>query len=150
MAPSGCAPPCLLRRSARTWTRLLPLLGLLDGGARCGGPPDPLPATEGTSCSRDASAAHGPVGELRPRPHFSRRDWQLCDKELDGRECVAVPLAPGGALLFSTLLPHGTPTNSSTTQRLAIQFHFGPKQAKRTGDAARLAVFGGEGRGVHC
>lgn len=91
-----------------------------------------------------------PVAQMAPRPHFSRRDWQLCDSALDGTPCVAVPLAPGGALLFSTLLPHGTPTNTSETQRLALQFHFGPKGAQRTGDEARLKRFGGEGLGVHC
>uniref|UniRef100_A0A7S4PX19 Fe2OG dioxygenase domain-containing protein n=1 Tax=Alexandrium monilatum TaxID=311494 RepID=A0A7S4PX19_9DINO len=92
----------------------------------------------------------GPVKEMAPRPHFSRRDWQICDSEFAGRDCVAVPLSPGGALLFSTLLPHGTPTNTSDTQRLALQFHFAPRGARRTNDASRLRVFGGEGLGVSC
>ena len=91
-----------------------------------------------------------PLAQMAPRPHFSRRDWQICDSEVEGRACVAVPLAPGGALLFSTLLPHGTPTNTSATQRLAVQFHFVGRGAPRTDDAARLAVYGGEGRGVQC
>merc|ERR1711924_73492 len=76
-----------------------------------------------------------PLAELRPLPHFSRRDWQICDTDMDGKACVAVPLSPGGALFFSTMLPHGTPTNLGDTQRLAIQFHFAPKDAPRTNDA---------------
>ena len=91
-----------------------------------------------------------PLAQMAPRPHFSRRDWQICDSEVEGRACVAVPLAPGGALLFSTLLPHGTPTNTGDSQRLAVQFHFAPKGALRTSDAERLEHFGGEGMGVHC
>jgi len=91
-----------------------------------------------------------PLAQMTPRPHFSRRDFQICDSECNGRECVAVPLSPGGALLFSTLLPHGTPTNQSQMQRLAVQFHYVGKGAPRTDDAARLAVFGGEGLGVEC
>eukprot|EP00927_Polykrikos_kofoidii_P075510 TRINITY_DN71757_c0_g1_i1.p1 TRINITY_DN71757_c0_g1~~TRINITY_DN71757_c0_g1_i1.p1 ORF type:complete len:354 (+),score=60.66 TRINITY_DN71757_c0_g1_i1:54-1064(+) len=90
------------------------------------------------------------LADLRPIPHFSRRDWQICDSQTDGQPCVAVPLSPGGALFFSTLLPHGTPTNTGDTQRLAIQFHFVPKGYKTTCDAARLATYGGEGLGVSC
>lgn len=92
----------------------------------------------------------GPLEQLKPEPHFSRRDWQICDSMFEGVPCVGVPLRPGGALLFSTLLPHGTPTNTGDSQRLAVQFHFAPKAAPRTSDAERLAQFGGEGMGVHC
>ena len=92
----------------------------------------------------------GPLNELKPIPHFSRRDWQICDSETDSKPCVAVPLHPGGALLFSTMLPHGTPTNLGEMQRLAIQFHFEPKGSRRTSDAQRLAEYGGEGVGVSC
>ena len=48
------------------------------------------------------------------------------------------------------MVPHGTPTNTSETQRLALQFHVGPRGAQRTGDEARLQLFGGEEHGVHC
>jgi len=92
----------------------------------------------------------GPLDELEPLPHFSIRDWQICDSFCDEKPCVAVPLKPGGALFFSTLVPHGTPTNLGDTQRLAIQFHFAPKNYKTTSDAARLATYGGEGLGVNC
>eukprot|EP00656_Telonema_subtile_P047210 TRINITY_DN54093_c0_g1_i1.p2 TRINITY_DN54093_c0_g1~~TRINITY_DN54093_c0_g1_i1.p2 ORF type:complete len:115 (+),score=11.96 TRINITY_DN54093_c0_g1_i1:94-438(+) len=91
-----------------------------------------------------------PLSELGPIPHFSRRDWQICDSEMKSKPCVGVPLQPGGALFFSTMLPHGTPTNTSDTHRFAIQFHFAPKGAARTCDESRLAEYGGEGQGVHC
>ena len=103
--------------------------------------------------SRQNGAMHlfpGPLETLKPLPHFSKRDWQICDSETDGKPCVAVPLHPGGALFFSTMVPHGTPTNMGETQRLAIQFHFAPKGYATTSDAARQAVYGGQGLGVHC
>lgn len=90
------------------------------------------------------------LNELRPLPHFSRRDWQICDTDVQGKECVAIPCKPGSALFFSTLLPHGTPTNVTDTQRLAVQFHFAPRGAPRTDAAARLAVYGAEAQGVQC
>ena len=80
----------------------------------------------------------------------TRRDWQICDTHADGRPCRVVPLSPGGALLFSGMLPHGTPTNRGEGQRLALQFHFKPRNAQMIDDAERLRLWGGEGRGVQC
>lgn len=92
-----------------------------------------------------------PGGHHRgPIPHFRRRDWQICDTEILGHDCIAVPLKPGDCLLFDGLLPHGTPHNSSPHRRRALQFHYKPASVKRTTPEERLAVFGGEGRGVSC
>lgn len=85
-----------------------------------------------------------------PIPHFKRRDWQICDTEVVGRSCIAVPLKPGDCLLFDGLLPHGTPHNFSSQRRRALQFHYKPASVERTTPEERLAVFGGEGRGVSC
>ena len=82
--------------------------------------------------------------------HFQRRDWQICDSDMTGRHCVAVPLQPGGLLVFDALLPHGTPCNSTDRRRWALQYHYCPEQAVRTDDAARMAVFGAEGKDVEC
>jgi len=89
----------------------------------------------------------------RPFIHFKRRDWQICDKEIEAlphRHCVAVPLKPGGCLFFSSFLPHGTPVNDSSQRRWAVQFHYRPASAESVSDEQRLAVFGSGGKGVEC
>lgn len=85
-----------------------------------------------------------------PRIHFKRRDWQLCDTEMLGVPCTAVPLPPGGCLLFNGLLPHGTPTNHSGKRRRALQFHYAPAGALKISEEERLALFGSEGKDVEC
>ncbi|MGI8905598.1 MAG: phytanoyl-CoA dioxygenase family protein [Candidatus Sumerlaeaceae bacterium] len=85
-----------------------------------------------------------------PIAHFKRRDWQICDNETSGLGCVAVPLEPGGCLLFDGLLPHGTPPNTTQQRRRALQFHFKGAKQQGVSEEERLAVFGGEGRGVEC
>lgn len=92
-----------------------------------------------------------------PVPHFNRRDFQLCDTDVARDRVVAVPLDPGGCLIFDGLLHHGTPRNSSTRRRWALQFHYAPAEAiwrSREERAAyrerRLAVFGGDGLDVTC
>lgn len=85
-----------------------------------------------------------------PVIHFKRRDWQICDTDMLGRTCTAVPLPPGGALFFDGLLQHGTPDNHSQRRRRALQFHYLPVDAEGVSEADRLEVFGSEGRDVTC
>ena len=86
-----------------------------------------------------------------PRIHFQRRDWQICDTEMLGQRSVSAPLKPGGLLLFSGLLPHGTPHNSSGKRRRALQYHYAPSDAKPLEDQEeRLRHFGSEGKDVSC
>jgi phytanoyl-CoA hydroxylase len=85
-----------------------------------------------------------------PRLHFQRRDWQICDTEMLGRSCVAVPLEPGGCLFFDGMLPHGTPHNRSLLRRRALQFHYRAVGVTPIDRQERLAAFGGEGRNVSC
>lgn len=86
-----------------------------------------------------------------PRIHFQRRDWQICDTEILGQRSVAAPLKPGGLLLFSGLLPHGTPHNASAHRRRALQFHYAPADVSQLSDSAdRLKHFGSEGKDVTC
>lgn len=85
-----------------------------------------------------------------PVVHFKRRDWQICDTHVDNRGAVAVPLKPGGCLLFSSLIHHGTPTNHSHKRRRAVQYHYRPQSAPQTSVEARLAIFGEEGKDVSC
>lgn len=105
------------------------------------------PADEGNGCM------FVQPGQQRPSVHWQRRDWQLCDDVVTAggaRDVLAVPLRPGSLLLFSSLLPHGTPPNLSRRRRRALQWHFVPRGAPRVTDAARHAVFGSEGKAVEC
>lgn len=85
-----------------------------------------------------------------PVVHFQRRDWQICDTYERSAGAVAVPLKPGGALFFHSLLQHGTPANSSSLRRRAVQFHYAPANAVKTSTEERLAIFGEEGKNVTC
>ena len=58
------------------------------------------------------------------RPHFHVRDCQLADEVVEVERDRLVPLAPGGALFFSSLLHHGTPPNQSPNRRWALQYHY--------------------------
>jgi phytanoyl-CoA hydroxylase len=86
----------------------------------------------------------------QPIVHFQRRDWQICDAEILGNECVATPLRPGGVLLFDGLLVHGTPHNTSDQRRRAVQFHYHGNQFPKVRDEDRMALFGSEGKDVEC
>ena len=85
-----------------------------------------------------------------PVVHFQRRDWQICDTHVDNRAALAVPLEPGGCLLFSSFMHHGTPTNTATERRRALQFHYAPADAPGISKEQRMAVFGAEGKSVTC
>lgn len=85
-----------------------------------------------------------------PIIHFKRRDWQICDREIMGTRSVAVPLKPGGLLLFDGKLPHGTPHNTSPHRRRALQFHYAPDDIHKAPPEVRLAHFGSEGKDVTC
>ena len=85
-----------------------------------------------------------------PVVHFQRRDWQICDTHVDHRGALAVPLEPGGCLLFSSLMHHGTPTNTAAERRRALQFHYAPAGAVHISKEQRMAVFGAEGKSVTC
>ncbi|MFT7641987.1 MAG: phytanoyl-CoA hydroxylase [Pirellulaceae bacterium] len=85
-----------------------------------------------------------------PIIHFQKRDWQICDTDVREGPRVAIPLAAGGLIFFHSLVPHGTPHNSTKQPRWAIQFHYYPKDAPRTDDKKRLDVFGSEGKDVEC
>jgi len=85
-----------------------------------------------------------------PVVHFQRRDWQICDTHEREKEILAVPLKPGGCLLFHSLIHHGTPTNNTTQRRRAVQFHYKPQSSSKTSKEERLAIFGPDGKDVTC
>lgn len=87
-----------------------------------------------------------------PRLHFQRRDFQLCDAEVDQMEPrVAVRMEAGDVLLFDGKLPHGTPTNTTDEKRWGLQLHYIPSDVTlfETNDI-RLAAFGSEGKDATC
>lgn len=104
------------------------------------------PATTGNGCMiiKPGSNLHGPV------VHFSRRDWQICDTDVDPYGAVAVPLEPGGCLFFSSLMHHGTAPNTSDERRRAVQYHYRPASSEFVSPEDRMAVFGSEGKDVSC
>ena len=85
-----------------------------------------------------------------PIVHFKRRDWQICDTDIKPKNVVAVPMKAGACLIFDSLLPHGTPTNTTSSRRRAIQFHYVGKSTPRYDEQSRLAIFGSEGKDVTC
>ena len=86
-----------------------------------------------------------------PMLHWTRRDWQICDSDVQLGKIAAVPLPPGGCLLFHSLLHHGTPPTRSQRRRWALQFHYRPQSIKPLPDSnLRLSVFGTEGKDATC
>jgi len=92
-----------------------------------------------------------PGGHLEgPRIHFMRRDYQICDTDIEGESRVALPMGPGDVLLFDGKIPHGTPTNRTRTQRWAVQYHYAG-ETRRPGDEVDYREeFGSEGKDVSC
>jgi ectoine hydroxylase-related dioxygenase (phytanoyl-CoA dioxygenase family) len=85
-------------------------------------------------------------------PHFQIRDLQICDTEMEGlvEHRVAAPLPPGGCLIFDSYLPHGTPSNFTSSRRRAVQFHYRAPGAQTITPEQRVAIWGGENKGIAC
>lgn len=84
--------------------------------------------------------------------HFQIRDLQICDSEMEGlqQHRAAVPLEPGGCLIFDSYIPHGTPSNFTASRRRALQFHYKPVDAQSITAEERVAIWGGEANNVAC
>ncbi|MDR6882041.1 phytanoyl-CoA dioxygenase family protein [Bacillus sp. 3255] len=83
-------------------------------------------------------------------PHYAVRDWQLCDAHVAVEKDVAVPLLPGGLLLFHGLLKHGTPYNLSSKRRRALQYHYVGKSAAKLTPKEYKRFFTNEMTGAEC
>jgi phytanoyl-CoA hydroxylase len=85
-----------------------------------------------------------------PVIHWKRRDWQICDTDVQTARVVAVPLRPGSLLFFHGLLHHGTPPSRSPRRRRAVQYHYKPASVERISGEEHRAIFGSEGKDVEC
>lgn len=104
------------------------------------------PATAENGCMHVIPGSHleGPV------IHFRRRDWQICDSDVQRTRDVLVPLPPGGLLFFDGLIHHGTPANRTNLRRRAVQFHYTSPDAAWSDEGYRQRHFGSEGKDVTC
>ena len=94
-------------------------------------------ATPGNGCMHVIPGTH----RVGPQPHYHDRDCQLPDEEVAVDRDVMVPLAPGGALFFSSLLHHATPPNRSATRRRALQFHYAARTAHAIDATSHARLF---------
>jgi phytanoyl-CoA hydroxylase len=109
---------------------------------------DPPTGVLGTWTALDeASAENGcmhviPGSHLAgPIPHHHDRDCQISDSQVDVQRDLLVPLKPGGVMLFSALLHHGTPPNRSPQRRRALQFHFARENVRKIEPEAHEKFF---------
>jgi phytanoyl-CoA hydroxylase len=79
-------------------------------------------------------------GALR---HYHGSDCEIVPDRLQAveTEMVPVPLAAGGALFFSGIMPHMTRPNTSNLQRRALQYHYRARDSRFITDAEYDAVF---------
>ena len=88
------------------------------------------------------------------RRYAGRGDEDHPTRFLDGPELrqrdPGLPEKAVGALLFSGMLPHGTPHNNTGDHRRALQYHYYPDDTEKIATEERLAIFGSEGKDVSC
>ena len=91
----------------------------------------------------DAGHGGGPLGVADPQAAgLQGRGEGVADNEVGGHAREAELLG---------LLPHGTPHNSSSKRRRALQYHYAPSDAQPLEDQEeRLLYFGSEGKDVSC
>ena len=95
------------------------------------------PATPENGCMHAVPGTHA----AGPTPHVHARDCQIADERVQVERDVVVPLPPGGAMLFSSLLHHGTPPNSSPSRRWAVQFHYAAESCEQITHRAHADLF---------
>ncbi|MDQ1914124.1 phytanoyl-CoA dioxygenase family protein [Paenibacillus sp. GD4] len=83
-------------------------------------------------------------------PHYAVRDWQLCDRAVQVEHDIAVPLKPGGVLIFHGLLHHGTPPNFSAKRRRSVQIHYAPQSANKLSPKEYKRMFTNEMTNAEC
>jgi len=89
------------------------------------------PAHEGNGCLEVLPGGHR-GGPLR---HEHAGECRIAPGRLDLAATVPVVLAPGDAVVFNGLLPHGSKPNRSAERRWALTFHYRGGAARVVGDA---------------
>jgi phytanoyl-CoA hydroxylase len=104
------------------------------------------PATAENGCMHVLPGTHreGPVA------HTHVRDCQIPDERVRVDRDVIVPLAPGGALFFASLLHHGTPPNRSANRRWALQYHYAARSCRPMDRVEHATLFFEEDRYAGC
>ena len=104
-------------------------------------------ATVANGCMRVVPGTHleGPIVH-----RHTELDCQIPDEFMALDRVVNVPLAPGGMLVFSALLHHGTADNNSPTRRRALQFHYAAKSCKKITVEQHAEMFHEEGHYAGC
>lgn len=103
-------------------------------------------ATPDNGCMQVVPGTHraGPVA------HFHLRDCQIPDDRVALARKVMVPLRPGGCLLFSGLLHHGTEDNHSAQRRRALQYHYRAVSCTPMNDQDHARLFNEDGKYAGC
>ncbi|MCX5659395.1 MAG: phytanoyl-CoA dioxygenase family protein [Planctomycetota bacterium] len=103
-------------------------------------------ATIDNGCMQVVPGTHkaGPVA------HFHLRDCQIPDDRVATARKLAVPLRPGGCLLFSGLLHHGTEDNTSPARRRALQFHYRGASCRQMSDQDHGRLFNEDHKYAGC
>ncbi len=101
-------------------------------------------ATAENGCMRVVPGAH----QSTLYPHWQMRDWQIADDDAQTfkSKSLAVPLRPGGCMIFDSYIPHGTPSNYSQHPRKALQYHYLPTNTSRISSEERLKIWSGAER----
>src|SRR3954452_19163991 len=79
-----------------------------------------------------------------PAPHVPAEDINLCTIRRDllrVTDRVALPMEPGDALIFHSLIHHYTAANRSDQRRRALQFHYHQLGLEWTSLEAHRALF---------
>lgn len=75
---------------------------------------------------------------------------QIPKERLELNRAVPVTLRPGGMMIFSGLLPHYTPKNTSPHRRRALQFHYRTAQSEIVTKTEYETLFVEDGQSASC
>jgi ectoine hydroxylase-related dioxygenase (phytanoyl-CoA dioxygenase family) len=78
-----------------------------------------------------------------PAKHVFGRDYQIPDVDISRTGQVAAPVERGSCVLLNALVHHGSPPNTLTDRRLALQLTFKPASARMISNEERIIAFSG-------
>jgi ectoine hydroxylase-related dioxygenase (phytanoyl-CoA dioxygenase family) len=78
-----------------------------------------------------------------PARHVFGRDYQIPDADVRRTGQVAAPVQGGSCVLLNALVHHGSPPNTCSDRRLALQLTFKPANARMITNEERILAFAG-------